>query len=33
MALDRIMGVHPRHHSGYVYFNKDEKLASELFYT
>lgn len=33
MALDRILGVHPRHHSGLVYYNKDAKLSSELLYS
>ena len=33
MALDRILGVHPRHTAQSVFFNKDEKLQSELLYT
>ena len=33
MALDRILGVHPRHHSRSVFYKKDDKLASELLYT
>ena len=33
MALDRILGVHPKHYSRSIYFNKDDKLASELLYT
>lgn len=33
MALDRILGVHPRHTSACVFYNKDDKLASELLYS
>lgn len=33
MALDRIMGVHPLHCAENVFYNKDEKLASEIFYS
>ena len=32
MALDRVVGVHPRFAAGQVYFNQDPKLASELLY-
>jgi hypothetical protein len=33
MALDRILGVNPRHQSGDVWYNKDDKLASEVLYS
>lgn len=33
MALDRVLGVHPLHCAQESFFNKDEKLASELLYT
>lgn len=33
MALDRILGVHPKHTSPQVHFNPDPKLASEVIYT
>lgn len=33
MALDRILGVNPKHQSGDVWFNKDDKLASEVLYS
>ena len=33
MELERIIGINPNHHSGSVFYNKDEKLASELLYT
>lgn len=33
IALDRILGVNPKHQSGCVWFNKDDKLASEILYT
>ena len=33
LALDRILGVHPRHFSGKVFFNMDAKMASEVLYT
>ena len=33
MALDRILGVHPRHNSACVFYNKDDKLSSELLYS
>ena len=32
MALDRVVGIHPRFSSGIVYFNQDAKLASEILY-
>ena len=32
MALDRVVGIHPRFSAGQVYFNKDAKLASEILY-
>ena len=32
MALDRVVGLHPRFAAGQVYFNQDPKLASELLY-
>ena len=33
MNLDRVVGVHPLHCCEDSFFNKDEKLASELLYT
>jgi hypothetical protein len=33
MALDRVLGVHPRHHARSIFYNKDDKMASELLYT
>ncbi len=33
IALDRILGVNPKHSSGNVWFNKDDKLCSEILYT
>jgi len=33
MSLDRVIGVDPAHCCWDTFFNKDEKLASELFYT
>ena len=33
MALDRILGVHPHHNSASVFYNKDDKLSSELLYS
>ena len=32
MALDRVVGIHPRFSAGVVQFNKDAKLASEILY-
>jgi hypothetical protein len=32
MALDRVVGMHPRFTAGQVFFNKDPKLASELLF-
>lgn len=32
MALDRVVGIHPRFSAGIVYFNKDAKLASEILF-
>ena len=32
MALDRVVGIHPRFSAGQVYFNKDAKLASEILF-
>ena len=33
MKLDRTIGMHPRYHSGKVFFNKDAKLSREILYT
>lgn len=33
IALDRVLGVHPLHCAEGSFYNKDEKLASELLYT
>lgn len=33
MKLDRTIGMHPRFHSGKVFFNKDAKLSREILYT
>ena len=33
MAIDRVVGMHPRFSSGQVMFNQDPKLASEILYT
>jgi len=32
MALDRVVGMHPKFNPGQVFFNKDPKLASELLF-
>lgn len=32
MALDRVIGIHPRFSAGVVQFNQDAKLASEILY-
>jgi len=32
LALDRVVGIHPRFSAGVVQFNKDAKLASEILY-
>ena len=32
MALDRIVGIHPRFAAAQVYFNQDPMLASEVLY-
>ena len=32
MALDRVVGIHPRYSAGHVQFNPDAKLASEILY-
>ena len=32
MALDRVVGIHPRFSAGVVQFNQDAKLASEILY-
>ena len=32
LALDRVVGVHPRSAAGQVFFNRDPKLASEVLY-
>lgn len=32
MALDRVVGIHPRFSAGQVFFNQDAKLSSEILY-
>jgi len=32
MALDRVVGIHPKFSAGQVFFNQDAKMASEILY-